>query len=90
MFGIYSFLVFSIKNLTVNQVLQHDGSYWLITRRQKTGNSVDLPLLDIPLETLSKVLGHNSIKMTQIYAKVTNKKVSNEMNALVKKICFVF
>ena len=150
LFSVFTGLSYiDIKNLTVNHIQQqHDGSYWLITERQKTGNSVELPLLQVPLkildkyederdglnlfpvmsnqkmnsylkeladicginkrltyhvarhsfstsvmldhgvsmETLSRVLGHSNIKTTQIYAKVTNKKVSNEMNVLAKKL----
>jgi site-specific recombinase XerD len=41
---------------------------------------------DVPLETTSKLLGHNSIRSTQIYAKVTMKKLSNNMNDLRSKL----
>ena len=41
---------------------------------------------DVPLETTSKLLGHNSIRSTQIYAKVTLKKLSNNMNELRSKL----
>ncbi|MBC7485860.1 MAG: tyrosine-type recombinase/integrase [Cytophagaceae bacterium] len=41
---------------------------------------------DVPLETVSKMLGHKSIKTTQIYAKITQRKVSNNMKDLTKKI----
>lgn len=41
---------------------------------------------DVPLETASKLLGHNSIRSTQIYAKVTLKKLSNNMNDLCAKL----
>ena len=34
---------------------------------------------DMPIETLSKMLGHRSIRTTQIYAKITAEKVSNDM-----------
>lgn len=37
----------------------------------------------IPMETLSKILGHRSIATTQIYAKVVDKKISNDMQQLV-------
>ena len=37
---------------------------------------------DIPIETLSKMLGHRSIRTTQIYAKITAEKVSNDMEKL--------
>jgi site-specific recombinase XerD len=41
---------------------------------------------DVPLETTSRLLGHNSIRSTQIYAKVTLKKLSNNMNDLKAKL----
>ena len=37
---------------------------------------------DMPIETLSKMLGHRSIRTTQIYAKITAEKVSNDMERL--------
>jgi site-specific recombinase XerD len=36
----------------------------------------------VPIETVSKMLGHASIRTTQIYAKVVEKKVSQDMGAL--------
>lgn len=41
---------------------------------------------DVPIETVSKMLGHKSIRTTQIYARVTQKKVSNNMRDLEEKI----
>jgi len=37
---------------------------------------------DIPIETVSKMLGHASLKTTQIYAKVLERKISNDMSKL--------
>lgn len=41
---------------------------------------------DVPLETVSKLLGHRSIKTTQIYAKISLKKLSNNMGQLKEKL----
>ncbi len=41
---------------------------------------------DVPIETVSQMLGHKSIKTTQLYAKVTQKKISNNMKELKSKI----
>jgi integrase len=40
----------------------------------------------VPIETVSKLLGHTSIKTTQIYAKVIEQKVSDDMNLLREKM----
>ena len=40
----------------------------------------------VPIETLSKMMGHTSIRSTQIYAKMTAEKVSNDMERLSKQI----
>lgn len=126
-----------------------DGKLWIMTKRQKTNISTDLPLLDVPymiikkyekqqkncnnilpvlsnqklnaylkeiadvcsiqknltfhmarhtfsttitlakgvpIETVSKMLGHTNIRTTQIYARITNEKVSNDMEILSEKL----
>jgi site-specific recombinase XerD len=40
----------------------------------------------VPIETVSAMLGHNSIRTTQIYAKVVEKKVSEDMKALKERL----
>ena len=40
----------------------------------------------VPIETVSKMLGHTSIKTTEIYAKVINDKISNDMDLLAEKL----
>ena len=40
----------------------------------------------VPLETVSKMLGHKSIKQTQHYAKIVDLKISEDMAALNKKL----
>jgi len=40
----------------------------------------------VPIESLSKMLGHTNIKTTQIYAKILNEKVGNDMEALSRTL----
>lgn len=41
---------------------------------------------NVPIESVSKMLGHKSLKQTQHYAKILNKKVSEDMQALSEKL----
>lgn len=40
----------------------------------------------VPIESVSKMLGHTNIKTTQIYARITNQKISRDMEALAEKM----
>jgi len=40
----------------------------------------------VPIETVSKMLGHTNIRTTQIYARITDSKISNDMQALASKL----
>ena len=41
---------------------------------------------DVPIETVSRMLGHRSIKTIQHYAKILDRKVSNDMQLLRQKM----
>lgn len=40
----------------------------------------------VPIESVSKMLGHKSIRITQLYAKILDRKVSDDMLALREKL----
>ncbi|MEG9327356.1 site-specific integrase [Salinimicrobium catena] len=134
-----------------NVVKGIDGKDWIVTKREKNGNQVKLPLLEkasgilkqyefdrncminnsllpiisnqkmnsylkeiaamcrittnitfhlarhtfattvalsngVPIETVSKILGHRKLSTTQIYAKVIERKVSDDMELLQQKL----
>jgi site-specific recombinase XerD len=134
-----------------NLMIGIDRKFWIITKREKNGNQVKLPLLTkaisliedykneescviknsllpiisnqkvnsylkeiavkckiqqkitfhlarhtfattvaltngVPIETVSKILGHRKLSTTQIYAKVIERKVSDDMEVLQQKL----
>ena len=41
----------------------------------------------VPIESIAKMMGHASIASTQIYAQITDSKISKDMNKLIEKKC---
>lgn len=152
-FSCYTGIAYGDIMLLTKQNVVHamDGYQWIMTKRQKNGNSVKIPLLPkalslietykthpkvirngtlfptisnqklnsylkevanlcainkkvtfhmarhtfattvtlsngVPIETVSKILGHTKIATTQIYAKVIERKVSDDMFMLREKL----
>ena len=40
----------------------------------------------VPIESVSKMLGHTNIQTTQIYARITNDKISKDMDELSRNL----
>ena len=41
----------------------------------------------VPMESISKMMGHTNIRTTQGYAKVTDDKISEDMDKLILRRC---
>ena len=79
-------------NMSLRQVARHAGLSFNPTihmARQTFATTVTLTQ-GVPLETVSKMLGHKHITTTQIYAKITNDKIGQDMAALSEKLDRVF
>ena len=79
-------------NMSLRQVARHAGLSFNPTihmARHTFATTVTLTQ-GVPLETVSKMLGHKHITTTQIYAKITNDKIGQDMAALSEKLDRVF
>ena len=89
--------VFPVKdrdsmNMSLRHVARHAGLSFSPTiheARHTFSTTVTLSQ-GVPLETVSKMLGHKHITTTQIYAKITNYKIGRDMDALSEKIAEKF
>lgn len=58
--------------------------YHELQRRDSVATTTTLAK-GVPIETVSKMLGHTNIETTQIYARITNSKISQDMKGLSDK-----
>ncbi|MDD2437202.1 MAG: site-specific integrase [Massilibacteroides sp.] len=83
-------------NGELNRELKHIARICGITRRLtwhcgRHTYATEITLSQgVPIETVSRMLGHNQIATTQIYAKITNDKIDEDMKALEKRIAGKF
>ena len=85
--------VFNIKSLStieanLNRFAEKCGIEKRITFHFSRHNFATLITLSqgVPLETVCKMMGHKNITTTQIYAKLTQQKVNEDMKLLRKRI----
>ena len=89
--------VFPVKdrdsmNMSLRHVARHAGLSFnpTIHEARHTFSTTVTLSQGVPLETVSKMLGHKHITTTQIYAKITNDKISKDMDVLSEKIADKF
>jgi integrase len=81
-----------LSNQRMNSYLKEVGDICGITKvltfhlaRHSFATSIALTN-GVPIETVSKMLGHTNLKTTQIYAKVVDTKISQDMERLKEKL----
>ena len=71
----YSFFLFPLLSLPIFFHLARHTFATTVTLSQ-----------GVPIETVSKMLDHNSIRTTQIYARIIEQKISEDMALLEQKM----
>lgn len=69
-----------MKSLAVLAGVKEDVSYHV--RRHSFASLITLEA-GVPIETIPKMLGHSNIQTTQVYARVTPKKLFEDMDKLI-------
>lgn len=63
------------------------GALWMLFQLCRHTNATTVLLSHgVPIETVSRLLGHTDLKTTQIYARITNQKISSDMEILSHKL----
>lgn len=63
------------------------AALWVLFHKARHTFATTITLANgVPIESVSKMLGHTDIRTTQIYAKVIDAKLSNDMELLAQKI----
>lgn len=72
----------------IKPAIAGDFEHFLVTHEKGCNNTAMkyIRILKQVIETVSQLLGHRSIRTTQIYAKVSQKEVSQNMKALKEKL----
>lgn len=78
-FNLYSRQHLTILTRKLGQAYGFDMTFH--KARHNFGTHITLSM-GVPIETVSRMMGHKSITTTQIYAKVTDKKVREDMKGL--------
>ena len=63
------------------------AALWVLFHQSRHTFAVTVCLENgLPIETLSKMLGHTNLRVTQVYARITYRKVTEDMKILKNKL----
>lgn len=69
----------------IGRLCKLDNKLTFHQSRHSSGTTICLSQ-GVPIETLSKMMGHRNIKTTQIYAEITGAKIEEDMGILEERI----
>ncbi len=78
---IHDMIWFEIHELGFSHQFKHNLSY----HQSRHTFGTLMVSAGVPMESISKMMGHTNIRTTQGYAKVTDDKISEDMDKLIKK-----
>ena len=61
------------------------GALWVLFHSSRHTFGTMMVSAGVPMESISKMMGHTNIRTTQGYAKVTDDKISEDMDKLMEK-----
>lgn len=62
------------------------SALWVLFHQRRHTFATMILSKGVPIESVSKMLGHTNIRTTQVYARITNKKIEEDMLALAGKL----
>ena len=66
------------------------GALWVLFHCARHGFATLALSMGMPIESVSRVLGHTNIVTTQIYAKITTQKLDNDLTMLGDRLSKTF
>ncbi|CAN5159576.1 site-specific integrase [soil metagenome] len=88
LFSCYSGLSYiDLKQLTTDQIVKGiDGKTWIYTKREKTQQSIKIPLLVSAQEIIKKYQGQNFKETKEIFPVISNQKINKYLKDIMNSI----
>ena len=88
LFSCYSGLTYiELKELTTDNLVKGmDGKDWIYTKREKTQQSVKVPLLNPAKEIIEKYKEHRLEEANEVFPVISNQKINRYLKEIIQSI----